>query len=109
MFLIVLLFVVVVSLSWMTQLTKCMLENKLSVNYQPIERMSLVVQLDDAVKRWSTNHTFHYAVVGENYVMTAISTFLDSKYEFIRHFTFVTPSLKDYAVWILNELNDRFL
>jgi hypothetical protein len=98
MFLIVLLFIVVVSLTWMTQLTKCMLDNRLSVNHQSIEKLSLIIQLDDAVKRWSTNHTFHYAFVGENYVMTAVSMFLDSEYEYIRHFTFVTPSLNDYAV-----------
>ena len=98
MFLIVLLFIVVVSLTWMTQLTKCMLDNRLSVNHQSIEKLSLIVQLDDAVQRWSINNTFHYAVVGENYSVTAISTFLDSEYEFIRHFIFVTPSLNDYAV-----------
>ena len=66
--------------------------------HQSLNTTNLVVQLDDAVQRWSINNTFHYAVVGENYSVTAISTFLDSEYEFIRHFIFVTPSLNDYAV-----------
>ena len=55
------------------------------IMHQSLNTTNLVVQLDDAV-------------VGENYSVTAISTFLDSEYEFIRHFIFVTPSLNDYAV-----------
>ena len=62
------------------------------IMHQSLNTTNLVVQ------RWSINNTFHYAVVGENYSVTAISTFLDSEYEFIRHFIFVTPSLNDYAV-----------
>lgn len=91
-------FLYAVSLLWKTQLSISLMKGNYVIMHQSLNTTNLVVQLDDAVQRWSINNTFHYAVVGENYSVTAISTFLDSEYEFIRHFVFVTPSLNDYAV-----------
>lgn len=91
------------------RVSECSIEENVEVSPLSSNSGPFVVELDDAVRRWSTNNTFHYAVVGDNYAASAVSTFLDSNYEYIRQYTFVTPSLKEYAVCSSFVLSTRFL
>ena len=91
------------------RVSECSIEENLEVSPLSSNTGPFVVELDDAVRRWSTNNIFHYAVVGDNYAASAVSTFLDSNYEYIHQYTFVTPSLNEYAVSSSFVLSTRFL